>query len=177
MAGGGCLSVGPSSLISLLSNFSLCPVKGPSLPLCSSCSGSRWIVAKSGDKNDVWVRSQHLWREGKAVIVRLLARGAVDLVDLGFILGWFWVRSAMGCVGMKCVAASSPPAFRLLCFPVSYFGRKFRASPSYSHGLRRNGESGKLAGDLSFSSSDNNHGFYGDMFDSPFMLPTSSARV
>ncbi|KAG5413778.1 hypothetical protein IGI04_001345, partial [Brassica rapa subsp. trilocularis] len=62
--------------------------------------------------------------------------------------------------GMKRVTASSPPFCNLLCFsPVSFFGRNFRASPSCSHGLRRSDETEELVGDLSLSSSDNNHGF------------------
>ncbi|KAF2599610.1 hypothetical protein F2Q68_00007039 [Brassica cretica] len=135
-AGGRCFPVGPPPLISP-PNSSLCRAKGSSLPPCSSCSSSRRIVARSGDKNDVWVCPQRLWREGEVVIVRMLAGGAVVLVDLGFVLRWFWVRFATGACRnevRRCLFSSGlPPP---LLSPVSSFGRKFRASPSYSHGLR-----------------------------------------
>ncbi|KAJ4876624.1 hypothetical protein Rs2_41642 [Raphanus sativus] len=109
----------------------------------------------------------------------MFAGGAVVLIDLGFVLSWIWVRSATEACrneARRCLFYSAD--FRLLCFPlVSSFGRQFRASPSCSHVLRRNGELEELVGDLSLSSSVNNHDSYGDMFDSSFLLPRSSAWV
>ena len=59
----------------------------------------------------------------------MLAGGAVDLVDLGFVLRWFWVRFATGACRnevRRCLFSSGlPPP---LLSPVSSFGRKFRAS-------------------------------------------------
>ncbi|KAF3535367.1 hypothetical protein F2Q69_00019625 [Brassica cretica] len=63
--------------------------------------------------------------------------------------------------GLKRVTASSPPVCSLLYFShVSSFGRNFRASPSCSYGLRRSDKTEELIGDLSLTSSDNNHGFF-----------------
>ncbi|KAH0936015.1 hypothetical protein HID58_013132, partial [Brassica napus] len=80
-------------------------------------------------KTMFWVCPQRLWREGEVVIVRMFTGGAVDLVDLGFVLRWFWVSFATGACRnevRRCFFSSGlPPP---LLSPVSSFGRKFRAS-------------------------------------------------
>ncbi|KAG5378576.1 hypothetical protein IGI04_026418 [Brassica rapa subsp. trilocularis] len=105
---------------------------GFSLPPCSSFSGSRRIVTRSGDQIDDWGLS-------------CAGSGSVPAQRL---------------TGLKRVAASSLPVFSLLCSPLSPASvATLRASPSCSHGPRRSDETEDLVGNLSLSSSDNNHGF------------------
>ena len=75
-------------------------------------------MARSGDQTDVWVCPQYLWREGEVVTICMLAGGAVDLVDLGFVLRWFWVRSATEACRIEARSSPQPP----LLSPVSSLG-------------------------------------------------------